>query len=80
MYLYQPQNITTITYHFISTLINTYFDFGVSVAKYVVIDVAKCALPGKVALGSLYPEVRTLTNGNGRNIIKLNEKELNPEF
>ena len=43
-----PKNITTIPYNFISTLLNANFDFGVSVANDVAIDVAKCALPGKV--------------------------------
>ena len=37
------KNITMIPYHFISTLLNAYFDFDVSVA----IDIAKKALPGK---------------------------------
>ena len=39
-----PKHITTIPYHFISTLLNAKFDFDVSVAN----DVAKCALQGKV--------------------------------
>ena len=43
-----PKNIATITYHFISALLNANFDFDVSVANDVAIDVAKCALPGKV--------------------------------
>ena len=43
-----PKNITMIPYHFISTLLYTYFDFDVTVANDVAIDVAKCALPGKV--------------------------------
>ena len=43
-----PKNITTIPYHFISTLLNANFDVDVSVANDVAIDVAKCALPGKV--------------------------------
>ena len=42
------KNITTIPYHFISTLLNANFDFDVRVANDVAIDVAKCALPGKV--------------------------------
>ena len=42
------KNITRIPYHFISTLLNANFDFDVSVANDVAIDVAKCALPGKV--------------------------------
>ena len=37
-----------IPYHFISTLLNANFDFDVSVANDVTIDVAKYALPGKV--------------------------------
>ena len=40
--------MTTIPYHFISRLLNANFDFDVSVANDVAIDVAKCALPGKV--------------------------------
>ena len=71
-----PKNITTIPYHFISTLLNANFDFDVSVANDVAIDVAKCALPGKVMQWSPCPEVRTLTNENGRYIIKLNDKYL----
>ena len=43
-----PKNITTIHYHFILTLLNANFDFDVSVANDVAIDVAKRALPGKV--------------------------------
>ena len=69
------KNITTIPYHFISTLLNANFDFDVSVANDVAIDVAKCALPGKVMQWSPCPEVRTLTNENGRYIMKLNDKE-----
>ena len=38
----------TIPYYFISTLLNSYFDFDVSFANGVIIDVAKCALQGKV--------------------------------
>ena len=47
-YLHQPKHITTIPYHFISTLLNANFDFDVSVANDVAIDVAKCTLPDKV--------------------------------
>ena len=43
-YLYQPQNITTITYHFILTLLNTYIDLDVSVANDVIIDVANATV------------------------------------
>ena len=68
-YLHQPKNITTIPYHFISTLLNANFDFDVSVANEVAIDVAKCALQGKVMQWSPCPEVRTLTNENGRYMI-----------
>ena len=39
-----PKNITTIPYHFNSTLLNANFDFNVSIAN----DVAKYTLPGKV--------------------------------
>ena len=42
-----PNNITMITY-FISALLNDNFDLDVSVAIDVTIDVAKCALLGKV--------------------------------
>ena len=66
-------NITTIPYHFISRLLNANFDFDVSVSNDVVIDVAKCALPGKVMQWSPCPEVRTLTNENGRYIMKFND-------
>ena len=68
-----PKNITTIPYHFISTLLNANFDFDISVANNVAIDIAKCALPGKVMQWSPCPEVRTLTNENGRYIMKLND-------
>ena len=71
-YLHQPKNITTILHHFISTLLNTNFDFYVSVAN----DVAKSALPGKLIQGSPYPDVRTSTNENGRYIMKLNDIEI----
>ena len=43
-----PKNITTIPYHFISTLLNANFDFDISVANDVAIDVAKCTLLGKL--------------------------------
>ena len=67
-----PKNITTIPYHFIYTLLNVNFDFSVIVANDVAIDVAKRSLPGKVVQWSPCPEVRTLTNENGRYMIKLN--------
>ena len=73
-----PKNITTIPYHFISTLLNANFDFDVSVANDVAIDVAKCALPGKVMQWSPCPEVRTLTNENGRYKFKLNDYCFSP--
>ena len=72
-YLHQPKNITTIPYHFISTLLNVNFDFDVTVANDVAIDVVKCSLPGKLMQWSPCPEVRTLTNENGRYMIKLND-------
>ena len=56
--------------YFISALLNANFDFDVSVANDVAIDVAKCTLPGKVIP---CPKVGTLTNGNRRYIMKLNE-------
>ena len=68
-----PENITTIPYHFISTLLNANFDSDVTVANDVAIDVAKCALPGKVMQGSPCLEVRALTNENGRYMMKLND-------
>ena len=40
-------------------LLNANFDFVVSVANDVAIDVAKWALPGKVMQGSPCPEVST---------------------
>ena len=46
-YLRQPTKYYN-DYHFISTLLNPNFDFYVSVANDVAIDVAKCALLGKV--------------------------------
>ena len=52
-----PKNITTITYHFIWTLLNVNFDFDVTVANDVAIDVTKCSLPGKVMQWSPCPEV-----------------------
>ena len=55
-------------------LLNDDFDFDVSVASDVAIDVAKRALPGKLMQWSPCPEVRTLTNENGRYIMKLNDK------
>ena len=75
-----PKNITTIPYHFILTLLNANFDFDVSVANDVAIDVAKCALPGKVMQWSPCPEVHTLTNENGRYIMKLNDWNMNPNY
>ena len=55
------------------TLLNANFDFDVSFANDVAIDVAKCALPGKVMQGSPCLEVRVLTNENGRYMMKLND-------
>ena len=43
-----PNNITMIPNHFISTLLNANFDFDVSIANDVAIDVAMFTLPGKV--------------------------------
>ena len=43
-----PKNITIIPYHFISVVLNANFDFDVSAANDVAIDVAKCTVPGKV--------------------------------
>ena len=43
-----PTNITTIPYTFISTLLNANFDFDVSVANDVAIDITKYILPGRV--------------------------------
>ena len=60
-------------YHFISTLLNANYDFELSVANDDAIDVARFALPGKVMQWSPCPEVRTLTNANGRYIMKLND-------
>ena len=54
-----PQIITTIPANF-------NFDFSGA------IDVAKCALRGKVMQGSPCSEVCTLTNENGQYIMKLN--------
>ena len=72
------KNITMITYHFISTLLNAYDDFDVSVANDVAIDVAKSELPGKVMQWSPCPEAGTLTNANQRYMITLwNENILN---
>ena len=59
-------------------LLNANFDFDVSVANDVAIAVAKWALLGKVMQGSPCPEVSTLTNENGRNIMKLNYMLLPP--
>ena len=43
-----PKNIATIPYHFISTLLNAYLAFDVSVAYDVAINVAKCTISGKL--------------------------------
>ena len=45
-------------------LLNDDFDFDVSVVNDVAIDVAKCALLGKVMQWSPCPEVLTSTNEN----------------
>ena len=68
-----PKNISMITYHFISTILNANYDFDVSIANDVAIDVAKSALPGKVMQRSPCPGVGTLTKENERYIIKLND-------
>ena len=67
------QKITTIPYHFISTLLNVNSDFDDTVANDVTFDVAKRSLPGKVMQWSPCLEVHTLTNENGRYMIKLND-------
>ena len=65
-YIHQPKkNITTIYYHFISTLSNANFDFDISVANEVSNDVAKCTLPGKLMQASYCPDVCPLTNKMG---------------
>ena len=43
----KPKNTTAIPYHFHSTLLNANYDFDVSVANYIAIDMAKNTLPGK---------------------------------
>ena len=60
-------------YHFISTLLNANYDFQVSVANDVAIDVASFALPGKVMQWSPCPEMGTSTNENERYIMQLND-------
>ena len=63
-----PKNITMIPYHIISTLLNVKFDFDISITNHandVAIDVAKCALLGKVMQGLPCLEVCTLTNEKG---------------
>ena len=64
-YLHQPKK-----YYNDSLSFN--FDFDISVANAVVIDVAKCTLPGKVMQWSPCPEACTLTNEDGRYIINGN--------
>ena len=49
-----PKNTRTIPYHFISTLLNANFDFDVSVANDVAIDVAKYTLPVITLPGNAY--------------------------
>ena len=49
------------------------FDFVVSIVYDVAIDVAKCALLGKVVQGSPCLEMRTQPNDNWNNIMKLND-------
>ena len=63
-----PKNITTIPYHFISTLLNAHFDFDISVANDAAIDVAKWALLDKVMQWSSCPRVQSLTYENKCNI------------
>ena len=53
-----------ITYHFISTLLNAYFDSNISLAKDAAIDIVKCALLDKVMQGSPCPKVCPVTNEN----------------
>ena len=50
----KPQNITIISYHFISALLNANFYYEVSVANDFAIDFAKCVLLGKVMSGSVH--------------------------
>ena len=64
----------SLTFYF--DALNANFDLDVSVAY----AVAKCAVPGKVMQGSPCPEVRTLTNENGRFIMKLNDLHFLAEF
>ena len=59
--------------HSITNVLSPNYDFEISVANDVAIDVARFALPGKVMQCSPCPEVRTSTNENGRYIMKLND-------
>ena len=75
LYLHQPKTYynDSLSYYFNAFKCN--FDFDVSVANDVAIDVAKCAFPGKVMQGSPCLEMYALINENGRYMMKLNDKE-----
>ena len=69
--LHKLKNITMTPYHFIWTLLNANFDFGISVANDVAIDVARFALPGQGdAAINLPGSVHFITNENGCYIMK----------
>ena len=52
-------------------LLIAHFGLDITVANDVAIDIAQCALAGKVMQGDC-PEVHTLTNENWHYMIKLN--------
>ena len=56
------KKITTIPHHFISTVLNAYFDFNVSFANDVAIDVLSGHFRVRWCRGLPCPEVHTLTN------------------
>ena len=71
-YLQQPKKYYNDSLSFYFDAFKHYnFDFDVSVANDIAIDVARCALPGKVMQGSPCPEVGSSTNENWCYIMKL---------
>ena len=59
-----------IPYHFILVL---FHDFDVSIAHDVAIDVAKCAMSGKMMQGSPCRGLHSLSNENERYTMKIND-------
>ena len=62
---YKPKKYYNNSLSFYFDTLNTNFDFEVSLANDIAIDVVKCTPPCTLMQGSSCPDVCTLTNENG---------------